>query len=197
LPPFDTSQAESILARFPGPVTLHIKRRRKFVAFALCLGLTLCFAWAVFVAASDSDGWIGFALFLALFAALTVRAAILMLVPGIGSLTLGADGFSMEYILRTARTSWPDVVSDFRDETMRRARGRMRVVAFEVAIASVWGRTPTTATRMLPDNFELTLDELAWLLNEWRRRALAQAASEGPGATGRVSKFGRQPINET
>ena len=25
---------------------------------------------------------------------------------------------------------------------------------------------------MLPDNFELTLDELARLMNEWRRRAL-------------------------
>ena len=81
------SQAETILARFPGPVSLHVKRRRKLVAFALCLGLTVGFAWAVFVAARDSDGWIGFALFLALFGALTVRAAILMLVPGIGSLS--------------------------------------------------------------------------------------------------------------
>jgi hypothetical protein len=195
LPPFDTSQAETILARFPGPVSLHVKRRRKAVAFALCLGLTVAFAWAVFVAARDSDGWIGFALFLALFGALTVRAAIMMLVPGIGSLTLEAGGFSMEYILRTARTSWRDVVSEFRDETMRRARGRMRVVAFEVAIPSAWRGAPTTAKRMLPDNFELPLDELAWLMNEWRRRAVAQAA--GPGAAGRVSKFGRQPINET
>ena len=189
------SQAETILARFPGPVSLHVKRRRKLVAFALCLGLTVGFAWAVFVAARNSDGWIGFAMFLALFGALTVRAAIIMLVPGIGSLRLEADGFSMEYILRTARTSWRDVVSDFRHETMRRARGWLRVVAFEVASASAWRRDPTRAKRMLPDNFELTLDELAWLMNEWRRRALAQAA--GPGPTRRVPKFGRQPKNET
>ena len=96
--------------------SLHIKRRRKRVAFAVCLGLTVAFAWAVFVAVRDSDGWIGFALFLALFGALTVRAAIIMLVPGIGSLTLEADGFSMQYILRTARISWRDVTSDFRAE---------------------------------------------------------------------------------
>ena len=64
------SQAEAILARFPGPVSLHIKPRRKRLAFALSLGLTVAFAWAVFVAARDSDGWIGFALFLALFGVL-------------------------------------------------------------------------------------------------------------------------------
>src|SRR6185503_19847472 len=100
-----------------------VKRRRKGVAFAVCLGLTVCFAWAVFAATRDSDGWIGFALFLALFGVLAVSAAILMLVPGIGSLRLEADAFSMEYILRTARTPWRDVAGHFRDETMSRRRG--------------------------------------------------------------------------
>jgi hypothetical protein len=49
---------------------------------------------------------------------------------------------------------------------------------------------------MLPDNFELPPDELAWLLNEWRRRALAEAS--GPGRSpGRVPQFRQQPMNET
>ena len=79
---------------------------------------------------------------------------------------------------------------------MRRSRGWMQVVAFEVAVASAWRSAPTTAKRMLPDNFELTLGALARLMNEWRRRALGQAAGPLPGSTGRVPKFGRQPMNE-
>jgi hypothetical protein len=194
---FDTSRADAILARFPGPVSLHIKRRRKLVSFALCLGLTVSFAWAVFVESKDSNGWIGLAIFMVFFGALTVRTAIIMLVPSIGGLTLEADSFSTKHFFHAPRISWRDVVGDFHKETISRSRGGLRVVAFEAAIASAWRGAPTKAKRMLHDNFELTLEELAWLMNEWRRRALTQPAGPRPSSTRRVSKFGRQPVNET
>lgn len=177
---FDTSRADAILARFPGPISLHIKRRRKLVSFALCLGLTLSFAWAAFVESRDSNGWIGLAIFMVLFGALTVRTAIIMLVPSIGGLTLEADSFSMRHSFRTPHISWRDVVGDFHEETISRSRGGLRAVAFEVASTSAWRGAATKAKRMLHDNFEPTLQELAWLMNEWRRRALSQAAAEGP-----------------
>ena len=188
LSPFGMHRAETILARFPGPVTLQIRRSRKLVSFALCLGLTVASAWAVVVASKDTNEWIGFAPLLAFFAALTVRVAIATLVPGVGSLTIDADGLACKLVFRTTRISWQDVVRDFREDTIR----RLRVVTFEVIAPSAWRGVPTKTKRILQDNFELGRAELAWLMNEWHRRALAQAPTPEPGFRGSVPKIGRR-----
>lgn len=51
----DRRQAETLLASFPGPATLHISRRKKLVSFAFCLGLLVFFAWLLFVDAGRSQ----------------------------------------------------------------------------------------------------------------------------------------------
>ena len=190
--PFDKRHADDILARFPGPVLLAIRRRRKLVSFAVCLGLTMAFAWVVFVSSKDSNEWIGFAIFLVFFGVLTVRGAIMVLMPSIGTVTLDANGFELTLFVRTLPTSWRDVVGDFREDKIRMRRGWLRVVTFEAIVASALRRDPKRAKRVLHDNFELTLDELVWLMNEWRRRALAQTASRGPDSTRNLPKIGRR-----
>ena len=41
-------QAETLLARFPGPVSLHVRRRNKLVALFLCLAFAMFLAWLLF-----------------------------------------------------------------------------------------------------------------------------------------------------
>lgn len=171
----ETREAEAILARFPGPVSLFVKRRRKLVSFAVCVGFTVFFAWLVFVDPDRSQyrsyDWIMIPISLLFWPALAIRAAIMLLVPSIGSLTLDADGLAIKLFFQPSRISWRNVVGDFRDETTYwpgRVGGPLREITFEAIVPSAWRGVPTKAKRALQNNFELPPDELAWVMNEWR-----------------------------
>ena len=186
-------QAEAILARFPGPVSLFIKRRSKFVSFVICFGFTVFFAWLVFGGYDSSYrsyDWIMIPISLVLWPALAIRAAIMLLVQSIGSLTLDADGMVMKLFFQSPRISWQDVVREFRDETTflpGKVGGPLRQVTFEVIVPSAWRRVPTRAKRALHGNFELPIGDLAWLMNEWRQRALA--LGKPPAYLSHISDF--------
>src|SRR5215203_2518641 len=106
----DMPEAEAILARFPGPVSLFVKRRRKLVSFAFCVGFTVFFSWLVFVDPDRSQyrsyDWIMHPISLVFWPTLAIRAAIMLLVPSIGSLTLDADGLAIKLFFRAPRISW-------------------------------------------------------------------------------------------
>lgn len=166
----DMREADTILASFPGPVTLYVGRRRKFLGLALSLGFA---AFCALLLVSDFHPqyrrydtvmeWVG----LVFFGACAIRAAILLLVPSAACLTLDADGFEISSIFWHVRLSWRDV-RGFRVEKSR-AHGNASMVMYEVLTAGA-----PKITKALPNNYGLPKNDLAWLMEQWRQRALTQ-----------------------
>lgn len=181
-------QTDSILARFPGPVTLYVNRRRKLLALAFVVGVAAVFAWLLFAddptTRSYISGWYGTIMAWVTIVgcgALAIRLVILLLLPGTASLTLDADGFEIGHVFDRIRTPWQGV-SDFRVETTHspgRIGGPLKQVMYEDLAAGAGRRGAAKGARILPDSYgrpRLHGDELASLMNEWRRRAVAQPA---------------------
>ena len=155
-----------IRGKCPGPVTLTPSRGKKLAALILSLGfaafcgyilhIRFVFNWYDMMMA-----WIS----LAFFSALAVRALILLLLPRAACLTLDVDGFEVCGVFLCRRTAWQDA-SGFRVE--KTGRDNHPTVTYDVL-------TPGTpkATNMLPDNYALSADDLAWLMEQWRHEALA------------------------
>jgi hypothetical protein len=201
VPPSDARQAEAVFARFPGPASLFTRRRAKLVSFAICLFFTVFFAWLLFANPTRSQyrsyDWIMIPISFVFFAVFMARGVIMLLVPGIGSLTLDPQGFAIRLTFRTERLSWRDVVRDFRDETTYwppgKLGGGLRQITFEVIAPGARRGGTAKVKRALNDVYELRPDELAWLMNEWRRQALALAASRRPASTTIVPRIGVRP----
>lgn len=165
---------DTILARFPGPVTLTPPRRKTIVALLVCAPFM---AFCVYlITAGRLTGWQDTAVAwaaAAFFGACAARALILLLIPGAARLTLDDDGFEVASILRRVRAPWRHV-SGLRAGAS--GPGKDPCVTYEVRdlSPSPQSRAATKATRTLPDNYGLPADDLAWLMNEWRAQALAQ-----------------------
>lgn len=181
-------QTDSILASFPGPVTLHINRRRKVLGLVFCTVSALFWAWILFAEYPQTRGYIRHGsygiimtwLLMLGSGALAFRLVLLLLFPSAGSLTLDADGFTIGYVFRRDRKSWRSV-SGFRFEATYwpgRIGGSLDQVRYEdLAEAERSGKPKVT--RVLPELYgrpRLRGADFAGLMNEWRRRALAQAA---------------------
>ena len=79
----DNRQAETVLARFPGPVSLDVGRRKTLIALGLCLAFTAFMAWLAanpgarllrFSWYDTSMAWIA----LAISVGLSIRAVVLL-----------------------------------------------------------------------------------------------------------------------
>lgn len=193
-------QTDIILARFPGPVTLYISRRRKLLGLIICLGFTVFLAWLLFtgypMARSGASGPFGTIVAWAAMlgcGALSVRAVILLLLPDTASLTLDADGFRIGHVFHGIRKPWRGV-SEFRVATTRRygnIGGPLSQVVYDDPGAEA-RRRGAKVTRVLPEVYgrpRLHGHDLAWLMNEWRQRALAQA-EQPTGSDVRKSALG-------
>jgi hypothetical protein len=172
----------AIVARFPGPVTLDGSRRKKLAMLAIPSVLILLFAvmlvrppvrlaldWPVTIFAWST---------IALFGWLAIGAAILLRRPTWWCLLLDADGFEVYSVLlfRPVRLHWRDV-SEFRIRYVygtSQLYGGREMATFEVPGARYGGR----GTRILPDSYGLSEEDLVWLMNEWRARALARLAEQ-------------------
>ena len=159
-------QAEIILARFPGPVTLHANRLKLFAIFSAFMPyLRPGLEWYERV----------MAVLACLVCAVGAVRGWRLLLPGGVSLTLDADGFESRWGLRRIRTPWLDV-SGFRPQSDHHIE--IGKVIGEVDVLTPdkksWRRGATKATSALPDNYRLPKADLVWLMDEWRKRALAQ-----------------------
>jgi hypothetical protein len=162
------SQADLILSRFPGPVTLY-PSRKKWLRALLASGLCTVGAYLL----ASLGPWAG--VVLGLFASVSIIAA-MMLLAGAGALTLDGDGFQATYLFRRRRSRWEDVT---RFESVVVAPSSKKMVVYDdinvtnrkmmakltVAIAS--------HNAGLPDAYGLTADDLASLMMLWRDRAVA------------------------
>jgi hypothetical protein len=167
-------KVETILARFPGPVTLYPSRLKVLGGVVACLGLTV-FSVHLLLDAIEANSseviWASASILVC--GALTARG-LLLLRPGTMGLTLDATGFEVGGILRRVRSSWRDA-GNFRVAVGDDA-AQLRLVRFEVLKDGATPQGRAKVTRALPGNYPLRDDDLAWLMEQWRLRALAPAS---------------------
>jgi hypothetical protein len=167
-------QVDTIIANFPGPVTLTPSRRKSVIALAACVAVTAVCVYLI--ATGRLFGWEDTVMAwaaAAFFGACAARALILLLVPTAAGLTLDDDGFEITSIIRRVHVPWRHV-SGFRAAAS--GPGKDPRVSYEVrdTAAPPQSRVAPKITRTLPDNYGLPADDLAWLMDEWRQQALAQ-----------------------
>jgi len=117
-----------------------------------------------------SRAWLG----IVFFGAAALVFAV-MLLPGAGSLTLGADGFDRRTLFMTFRTPWR-TVGDFVVGHVATRRGRrIRFVGYDDGdwAGNNLSRRKFGLNSGLPDTYGLSHDDLARLMNLWRARAMA------------------------
>ena len=160
------NEADAILARFPGPVTLYPSRRKWLLL--LLFSAVLAAEGVHMVATAEPHGWA----VLIFFGVGTIVSAV-MLVPGAAGLTLDRDGFTLISLFRANRSRWQDV-SGFQAITI----SPKTMVGFDDATAkgkalaelstAIAGRSGA-----LPDTYGLAVEELVRLMVQWRERAVA------------------------
>jgi hypothetical protein len=160
----------AILSRFPGPVILKTSRPKAL--FVLATGVVLSFGGIIMIREAEPWGWVVFGFFL-----LVAAAGAVMLLPGAGRLLLDAEGFEVTSLFRRHRTRWADV-SEF--EVTRLPPAAQKMVVFDEMHSkdSVLARmTRSLAGRSggLPDNYGLDYEDLAAIMNEWRKRVNSRA----------------------
>lgn len=168
-------QADTILARFPGPVTLTPGRRKFVAVFAVCLGFTaFCVYLLMSGRLSEWQDMIMAWLASALFGVASARGLILLLVPSAAGLTLDDIGFTTGGIFRRRRFAWRDVSGFHLQPSEQPGKDPTIVYSVRRTGAPSQPRNASTDTRTLPDSYGPPRDDLVWLMNEWRQQALAQ-----------------------
>src|SRR4030095_8861807 len=97
---------DPLLARFPGPVTIMPSRLKLTIGLLIFVGLTV-FCVVVMVPGLPEAGAydaIMTVLSTVVIAGITIRTAILLLVPGMVGLTLDADRFAVGCLFRAPRS---------------------------------------------------------------------------------------------
>lgn len=174
LSPSDTSQAATALARFPGPVTLYVGRRKKFIALVLCVAFTAFMAWFVLNPSARLPRLYWYSMVMAWISlviggGMSIRAIFLLMQPRSASLSLDVDAFEIGQVFRRVRVPWSDVSGFHVDRTGVRAL----TVMYEVLDFNKRSGRPTKVIKRFPDNYGLQRGELAGLMSEWRERSLA------------------------
>jgi hypothetical protein len=168
-----SADVDAVLARFPGPVTLHVSRL-KFVGLAAAsLGFVVALLYILKDDALSPSGtakaWLGIA-----FLSIGALVGVVMLLPGAGSLTLGPDGFERVSLFFRWRRPWRRV-GNFAVGQYSPRRGRtIRFVAYDDADVAPDNFTRRISGRnaALPDTYGLAHEDLAGLMNQWRAQAL-------------------------
>jgi hypothetical protein len=164
-----------LLQKFPGPVELSVDRRKflfLMVGVAIFAGVAL---WAI---DSQRPGWfIRIVLWLCVIVCAAAIPLLIVLMFRGSSLRLDGEGLEVRHAFRRRLTRWADT-SVFEVSTLSLPHGNLTMVVFDdrnskgsrlgPINASMTGRSGT-----LPDSYGMAHEELAWLLNAWRRRALA------------------------
>jgi hypothetical protein len=174
------SKVETILARFPGPVTLHTGRILRLLALIFFAGLGVFSVF--FLVSGRAHGWYDTVMMgLAVIAcfALAIQLVIMLFNPDAVSLTLRADGFERHGVFERRRWSWREV-KGFRVQKS----GSDRLpdwVTFDVIEGGAGPeRIGGRRTHKALPYYGLSLEDLVWLLEQWRQRALAHHSPTHP-----------------
>ncbi|MGD9920986.1 MAG: hypothetical protein AB7V13_06010 [Pseudorhodoplanes sp.] len=168
---------EAALQRFPHPVTLRTPVRKIVFFLVTTILFGGCLLWMALYsdmgAAELFFMWLG-----AIGCAAALPIFLLMLLRG-SALRLDADGFRILHGLKRSVHRWSDM-SEFSVVDVG-----MPMVVFDEAgltdgaVGSL-NRSFVGRGGGLPDTYGMSAWSLAWLLNEWRARALAIGPPPGP-----------------
>jgi len=162
------SHADKFYSEYPGPVILHIGRKRMYL---LLIGSVLFVATGiVMVLKGEESGWLP-----ACFFGLMAIVGAVSLLPEATTLRLDADGMETTTLFRKTHFRWRDV-SDFSVASLLSLwPAASRYVCFNLSTLSGPGTKLAVAftgrTSMLPDTYGLSAEALALLLNNWRNTA--------------------------
>ena len=168
-------KARQLLAQFPGPIVVGREPRRHlwraFFSLALAVGLAIL----MFTAAPSKWSLVG----LAVIGVFTIGTVIHLRAMAVGwTIALSLAGFeTMSGQLRKSY-QWPDV-DDFRVRSTRYWNYVMfhRVGTPPINKGSLLFRRDV---ERLPDRYGMFADNLAWLMNEWRAKALTVTTNTPP-----------------
>lgn len=171
------STADALLARFPGPVTLHVNRLKALAMLAGSLAFVAGGIFLIVFVRDDPEAVFAGIASVAFFGACAAIGAV-MLLPGAGSLTLDAAGFEVCSLFRRHRIAWPHA-SRFTAATFSLpGANRKSMVGYDQdglkGAGADFSRNAIGRNAALPDTYGLSVEELARLLTAWRERALAQ-----------------------
>jgi hypothetical protein len=175
------SHVDATISRFPGPVALPVSRGR----WLGLLGSSLAFgALSMYIAhdgTTSSGGAFKPSVSLVFFGICGIVAAV-MLLPGAGGLTLGAEGFETTTLFRKFWTPWQRVSNFAVVEVSVPRHRRKRFVGYNDAKYPTGNlnRRTTGYNAALSDTYGFSHDELARLLNRWRALALAPPHQHRP-----------------
>lgn len=169
------SHADKFYSEYPGPVILHIGRKRMYL---LLIGSVLFVATGiVMVLKGEESGWLP-----ACFFGLTAIVGAVSLLPEATTLRLDADGMETTTLFRKTHFRWRDV-SDFSVASLLSLwPAASRYVCFNLSTLSGPGTKLAVAftgrTSMLPDTYGLSAEALALLLNNWRNTASIETIAQ-------------------
>ena len=176
---------EALLQRFPGPVELSVDRP-KFLY--LLIGAAIFGGVALWILQHEQFGWFEtIVLWLGVIACAAAIPLMLLLMFQGSTLRLDGEGLQVRHAWRRRRTRWADTgVFEVSRLAIPASSEDVPLVVFDdptsrnstlgVINARMIGRSDA-----LPDSYGLSHEELAWLLNRWRERALGLAVASTVG----------------
>lgn len=160
------AEADQLLSRFPGPVTLYPARMKWLVVLLVTSLFTAAASWMV--SRGVPNGWLALAL-----AGPGWIASAIQLVPGTAALTLDGDGFEVKAWALRRRSRWADVTR-FIAKAPPGTRTKVVFYSNRERKNAVLGKINALAcgdTAALPDTYGVPADDLARLMSLWRDRA--------------------------
>lgn len=172
-------KSPAIAKETPQEITLYPSRKAWLPV--LVISLVFCVIGVWMISKDDWRGWLG----LSFFGLCALVSALMVTFPQVSSLRLTIDGFYMGSLIRTQFTRWRDVTG-FGVASI--SMNKMVVFNYSASYSGQrFGRKVAADLAgwegALPDTYGMSADELANLMNSWKRRSEAQAHGEKP-ATG-------------
>lgn len=177
---------DTLLQRFPGPLVLRVDRS-KFLY--LLVALAIFGGGALWVLRHEPLEWFGTIVlwFCVIACAAGIPFMIVLMLQG-STLRLDSEGLHVRHAWRSSRTPWADAgVFEVAILRIPASSEDVPLVVFDDA-ASRNSTLGAMNARMigrsgaLPDTYGLSHEELAWLLNQWRERAIAVGGASTVGA---------------
>jgi hypothetical protein len=164
-------RAKTILARFPGPVTIYPSRRKWLLLFGGCA--LFAAGGVMMVQSGERMGWLVLGFF-----GLCAFIPLVMMLPGSARLVLDRDGFEYRTLFKSRRSLWRNT-GNFGWANI--PPGNVKLVVFDDVSASGMSADLnagiTGRNSALSDTYGFAAADLADLLEAWRARAVTPSGT--------------------